>query len=49
LDLSNSALLISIGESTRVLQDVSEFGLCVDVRYCNLGVKTAEQIELLEN
>jgi hypothetical protein len=32
-----------------VLQDVSEFGLRVDVRHCNFSVEAAEQIELLEN
>lgn len=49
LNLADSALLVALRERARCLENVCEFGLRVDIRHRDLGVKATEEVKLSEN
>ncbi len=49
LDLTDGALLVTVRECTRLLKNVCELILSVNVRYRYFGIKATEQVELREH
>lgn len=49
LDFTNGTLLITVRECARLLENVCELSLRVDVRHRDLGIEATKEVELSEH